>query len=216
MAAEVLYSDASQGLLSGSHSVGDTTYNLGSGEGALFPNPSSGQYFFVRIGTDETFEIRKVTTRNTSSLVGEALTQDWPDATPVALVICKRLLDEFFKATGGLIRNVSEYVETPSISSGVLTLDVSLSNVFKVSHSANITSLVFSNWPSTGIASRVELILTQDATGGRTLALPSACKYNGGTAVSISTTANKRNRLVFMTEDAGATIDTHLVGKDYA
>lgn len=122
---------------------------------------------------------------------------------------------------GDLLKNlgISAYYEgvaTPSISSGTLTLDMSTGNVFNVAHDANITTLTFSNWPASGKSGSCTLYLTQDATGGRTLTLPAACVTDGGSGITISTTANARNKLVFDTIDGGTTVDCALVGKDYA
>jgi hypothetical protein len=108
-----------------------------------------------------------------------------------------------------------EYISEPTISSGTLTLDLQY-NVFKVSHNANITTLAFSNAPASGWAYRGELILTQDATGGRTIALPSGGKTPGGSGLGASTTASKQNRIVFGSEDGFTTSVWHLAGKDYA
>lgn len=109
-----------------------------------------------------------------------------------------------------------ETVATPSISAGVLTLDLSTANVFKVTHNANITTLTISNPPSSGISCCFVLNLTQDATGGRTITFPAACVKSGGTALSLSTTANKRNKIIFDTDNGGTTYDIALAGKDYA
>lgn len=108
-----------------------------------------------------------------------------------------------------------EYVSEPTISTNTLTLDLQY-NVFKVSHNANITTLSLTNAPASGWAYRGELILTQDATGGRTLALPSGGKTPSGSGLGISTTASKQNRIVFASEDGFTTSVWHLAGKDYA
>ena len=116
---------------------------------------------------------------------------------------------------GKELQAYSETVATPAIASNVLTLDLSTANVFNVTHNANITTLTISNPPASGKAGSFTLILTQDATGGRTITFPAAVKWSGGTAPTLSTTLNKKNILVFFTVDAGTTWFGSQVGKDY-
>jgi len=111
---------------------------------------------------------------------------------------------------------VKEAVSTPAISAGALALDLAAANVFKVSWNANVTALTLQNAPATGISFAFLLILTQDAAGSRTFTFPASCKFNLGSALAMDTTANKANRLLFMSEDGGATWHVNLVGKSYA
>jgi hypothetical protein len=113
------------------------------------------------------------------------------------------------------LQDYAELIGTPSIASGVLTLDLQVGNVFDVSHNANITTLTISNPPVSGRLGSFTLFLTQDATGGRTITWPASVKWSGGTPPSLSTTANKLNKLVFDTRDGGANWLGGLVGKDY-
>ena len=114
-----------------------------------------------------------------------------------------------------VIKDYAETVNAPAIAAGALTLDMETGNVFAVSHDANITTLTISHPPASGMAGSLTLHLTQDATGGRTLTFPSGCKFSGGIAPTLSTTASKRNKLVFDTIDGGTTWDVALVGKDF-
>ena len=113
------------------------------------------------------------------------------------------------------IKDYSETVATPTIASGVLTLNLETGNVFNVTHDANITTLTLSNPPISGKCGSFTLLLTQDATGSRTLVFPSSVKWSGGTAPTLTTTANKANILSFFTIDAGATWYGCQIGKDY-
>lgn len=126
-------------------------------------------------------------------------------------------------ATGGMnfqdlllqrpeICDYSETIATPSISSGVLTLDLETANVFSVVHNQNITSLVVTNPPASGKAGSFTLHLTQDATGGRTISFSSAFGYGSTTAPTIATTANKRNKFVFDTINGGTKWDIGYCG----
>lgn len=98
-------------------------------------------------------------------------------------------------------------IATPSISAGTLTLDMTAGSYFKVNHNANITSLVLSNILAANSTSFI-LDLTQDATGGRTIAFPASVRCAGGSVAATlapNTTANARNLYTFVTPDAGTT-----------
>ena len=114
------------------------------------------------------------------------------------------------------LKDYSEQVATPSISANALTLDCTNGNVFSVAHNANITTLTLSNPPASGRCGSITLILTQDATGGRTIAFPASVKWPDGAAPTISTTANKENVFVLFTVDGGTTWRGSLAGKAYA
>lgn len=78
------------------------------------------------------------------------------------------------------MQNISELfndrkVNSPTISSGTLTIDLSTGRFFNVSLTANVTTLAFSNVPSSVMTS-IRLVLTQDSTGGRTFAWPSSVR----------------------------------------
>lgn len=110
------------------------------------------------------------------------------------------------------IRDYSETVATPTILNGTLTLNLETANVFNVVHNANIATLDILNPPISGKCGSFTLHLTQDATGGRTLTFPSSVKWAGGTAPTLNTAANKRNKFVFDTLNSGVTIDCAYCG----
>lgn len=105
----------------------------------------------------------------------------------------------------GEIKNFSEEITTLTISAGAITLDLSLSNDFKVTLNANITSISISNWVASKYKS-IRLRLTQDGTGSRTVALPAGWKWSHGSAPTITATANKTDIIVLDSDDGGTTI----------
>lgn len=109
----------------------------------------------------------------------------------------------------------AETVATPSISSGVLTLDLSLANNFNVTWNANITSIVVTNAKSSGLLSNFVLVLTNNATGGYTIAYPSSFKFSDATEPTLSTVANTDNELLFRSYDAGTTWRVSLTGRAF-
>ena len=66
-----------------------------------------------------------------------------------------------------------------------------------------------------GRATTLELVLTQDATGGRTATWPGSVRWSGG-APTLTTTANAVNRLVFVSYNGGTTWYGDAIGVGYA
>jgi hypothetical protein len=91
---------------------------------------------------------------------------------------------------------------TPSISSGTLTLDCSAGNVFAVSLNSNITTLTFTNVPSSGTAFGLTLALTADGTA-RSIAWGAAVKWPAGTQPTPTITNGKVDVFVLTTWDGG-------------
>jgi hypothetical protein len=90
-----------------------------------------------------------------------------------------------------------------SISSGVVNIDASLSNIYTLSLTANVTSVTISNL-SAGTC--FDLHITQDGTGGRTITgWNSAFDWAGGTAPTITAAANAKDFISFESGD-GTTI----------
>lgn len=62
----------------------------------------------------------------------------------------------------------------------------------------------------------LELVLTQDGSGSRSVTWPAAVKWPGGSAPTLSTTAGAVDRVVVSTYDGGTTWYGDLVGRAYA
>lgn len=74
----------------------------------------------------------------------------------------------------------------------------------------------FGTPPATGWIYTLEFVLTQNVTGGKTVAWPASVKWPGGVAPTLSTAGGSVDRLVFVTYDRGTTWYGDLVGKGYA
>jgi len=72
------------------------------------------------------------------------------------------------------------------------TLDCALSNVFRVTMGANVSTLTLNN-PRDG--QTIIISFTQDATGSRTLAWPATFRWPNNTAATLSTAANRTDLL---------------------
>lgn len=105
----------------------------------------------------------------------------------------------------GEIQAVRGSITTLTISSGVISPDVSVSNAFKVTLSANVTSIVVTGWTAAK-ETTATIRFTQDSTGGRTVAFPAGWKWAGGAAPTITATLNKTDIVVLYSDDGGTTI----------
>lgn len=81
-----------------------------------------------------------------------------------------------------------------TFSATAMAVDCALSNVFTTTFTANVTTAPALNNPKDG--QTVNWFITQDATGNRTMTWPSSFKWAGGTAGTLSTTANAVDLLV--------------------
>lgn len=96
-----------------------------------------------------------------------------------------------------------------SISSGTLTIDYSAGRVAYVNLNANITSIVITNWPTTGTLGKLSIRFTADGTA-RTIAWPAATDWDGGTAPTPPSTSGHRMWVHLVSADALTTIDAFL------
>lgn len=112
------------------------------------------------------------------------------------------------------LENYSETAETVAASTAATTLDLEAGNVKPVTLSAN-TTFTFSNPAASGKASSLTLILIQDATGSRIVTWPASVKWAGGTAPTLTTTANRADLLTFITYDGGTNWFGFTAGQDF-
>lgn len=113
-----------------------------------------------------------------------------------------------------IIYTVIEVKTAPVISAGVLALDCNAGNVFHVSLNAAITSITFSNIPTTGNAYGLTLAFTADGTA-RSVTWPAAVIWSGGTAPTLTSTLNKVDIFVLTTWDAGTTWYSMVGGQNF-
>jgi hypothetical protein len=111
----------------------------------------------------------------------------------------------------------ANYTETrTSVTAASSTaLNCSLGNIFSLTMSASISTLSFSNVPATGRAYSMTLFVNQDATGGRTISWPAEVRWPGGTAPTLTTTANKTDIITLVTHDGGTNWYGLVAGQNY-
>jgi uncharacterized protein YjbI with pentapeptide repeats len=112
------------------------------------------------------------------------------------------------------IRDYSETVSSPTISSGTLTLNLETSNIFTVSLNAAITSITISNPPASGSGGSFTLIFTADGTA-RAVTWPSSIKWAGGTAPTLTSTSGKVDSFAFFTSDGGTNWQGYVGGQNF-
>ncbi len=76
---------------------------------------------------------------------------------------------------------------TTSATSGAVTLDCALGNVFSATLTGDVTSISLINPPQTGKSGTVVWIVTQNATTAKTIALPTGSVWASGTTADFST-----------------------------
>jgi hypothetical protein len=112
------------------------------------------------------------------------------------------------------LRDYSESVSSPTISSGTLTLNLETSNIFTVSLNAAITTITISNPPASGSGGSFTLIFTADGTA-RAVTWPSSIKWAGGAAPTITSASGKVDSFAFFTSDGGTNWQGYVGGQNF-
>jgi uncharacterized protein YjbI with pentapeptide repeats len=112
------------------------------------------------------------------------------------------------------LRDYSESVSSPTISSGTLVLNLETSNIFTVSLNAAITTLTISNPPASGSGGSFTLIFTADGTP-RAVTWPTSIKWAGGTAPTITSAISKADSFAFFSSDGGTSWQGYVGGQNF-
>jgi hypothetical protein len=109
------------------------------------------------------------------------------------------------------------YKETIFISSysGAFTINASTGNNFAITLSSGANSIAFTNFAPTGTLQGVNVFVTQDAVGNRTLSYPAYVSWGTIGAPTLSTAANAVDVLNFVTYSGGSKILAFLSGKGF-
>jgi hypothetical protein len=113
------------------------------------------------------------------------------------------------------VKDYAETYSTPSSSAGTLTLNIENGNVFIVTLTENVSTISLANPSATGRLCSITIMLTQDATGSRTVSWPSGVKWPGGVSPTMTTTANRRDIYVLTTQNGGTLWYGIIVGQNY-
>lgn len=99
------------------------------------------------------------------------------------------------------LKAYSEAVTTATVSTSTYNLDTSLTNIFDITLSNNVT-FTFTNPPASGTSRSVTVILRQGSPGSRTATFTNA-KYSDGILPVLSTGTNQVDVLTFFTVNGG-------------
>lgn len=106
--------------------------------------------------------------------------------------------------TTPVVTGLNETKTAPTISGGTLTLNCSAGNVFSVSLNANITTLTFTNVPTSGTSYSLTLSFTADGSA-RTITWGASVLWPNGAAPTLTSTNGKVDTFVLYTFNAGTT-----------
>ena len=106
--------------------------------------------------------------------------------------------------------------ETHVTTSGAGTQDLNQesANVFIHTNASGGTTFTFSNPPSNTYVHSFTVIHKQDGTGGRSVTWPGTVDWPGGSAPSITSSANAVDVFTFITYDGGTSYYGFLAGSD--
>jgi len=110
-------------------------------------------------------------------------------------------------------KSYNETYATVSSSSGTVAFNCESGNVFQLTLTENITSLVLSNPPASGTAYGMTIRIIQDSTP-RTITWPAAVKWAEGVAPTISSASGAVDIITLFTTDAGANWYAFSAGQD--
>lgn len=148
------------------------------------------------VDSEDSFALKKITFASILSAVGAYIAS-------VALSLTNKTLEH--PTVNAPVAGYDSH--TPS-ASGTATLDLSSATRHSVAFPAGNITIALSN-ATAGQYFQVEL--TQDATGSRTVSWFSTIRWAGGSAPTLTTTANKRDVFGFICTGAG-TYDGYIIG----
>ena len=112
---------------------------------------------------------------------------------------------------------VKRYHETvvAVTSSATTTLDISLGNVFNLTHNTNITVLNVTNPAASGTCTSITIIRTKDVgSTARTIVWPAAFIWPGGAEPVLTQTSSAVDIITAFTTNGGTTYFAFAVGLD--
>lgn len=107
--------------------------------------------------------------------------------------------------SGGGTAEDRSAVTALTITGGVVDVDVGVGDYFTLALTANVTGWTFSGLPGEGKGASLLILLQQDATGGRTVALPATWKLTAGSSAAVGSAASAKTLIALSSFGAGAT-----------
>ena len=167
---------------------------------------------FTAFTVNANYVINATTSTGTNAAV-TSMGNQYPNANPFApsatldlTEIGDRYLDgslilhPILNRTVGFLSQGGTYSSPQALGSvsGSVTCDTASGNECDMTLAGNVTSFTLRNSATPNAGQRVIVKISQDATGGRTFAWPSNAKFPGGTAPTVTPTANKTDIFTFI------------------
>lgn len=184
-------------------------FSLGSASNAPFPGGRYGIFW----GSGSTLADTVLFRQNAHVLEQGPTDVFWTGHAPTASVpaasIASSAGPQYFNdtlkqpiwtdGTNWRVGGLQFYATQTLAANGAVTLDASTGSTLAVSLQANATSSSITN---AYLGQQLTISWIQDATGSRTYAWPSNCKFAAGAAPTASTTANYRDMVTFVYDGA--------------
>lgn len=199
-----------QAALASALSIGATAFSVPTGFGAYFPELGAEDECYIMFGDDNVYEIVHVTERNGDDFVCDAIIKAWDAGADVQIVPCKEIHQGYLQKQ---MLGYYEKVQSATIVSGVLTIDLNDGNCFTVELTENITSIVIQNPKGSGLHHPFTLYTKQDSTGGRMVDF-AGMHTSGGSAPTITSDASAKDAFTIATRDGGTTWEVSQFGTD--
>lgn len=169
----------------------------------------------VNSTTNYSFNLPEVNSAVDEDLWGGQLNTNWTDLDSI---LNTRQFDyDFadFKITSPVLEDYAEEIQSLTLSSNTITVDFENGNHASVTLDDDLTTITINNVPPTGDAAPLVLYITQDNTGGHTVTFPSSFRWAGGTAPTITSTADRTDIFVAITRDGGTTYAATIYGQNF-
>lgn len=199
-----LFADNATSTLASAIDASVTTITLATGEGAKFPSPSGGDFFDLTLTqalSESSWEIVKVTARTDDTLTvtrGQYGTTaaSWASGSRAENRLHKAALNDLSFIDRPETLTAAKRGEVTALTSGTnIASNFNDSNFFSVTLAGNAT---LDNPTNLTEGQSGSIFISQDATGGRTLAYGSYWDFAGGVVPSLSTGANVVDRLDYV------------------
>lgn len=119
-----------------------------------------------------------------------------------------------FELSRPKLKDYGETLFSHGTTNGAVTFDFTNGNHQDITMDGTVTA-TFSNPPASGVVGVLVLYLKQDGTGSRTVTWPGSVVWAGGSAPTLTTTANKTDELIFITRDGGTTYTGSVRGLNF-
>lgn len=119
-------------------------------------------------------------------------------------------------ASGGIVVQgpADLKAQTVTQSGASLAINRTLAENCALSLTASITAITVTGWPASGTTGKVRLVIAN--TGAFAISgWPTGTIWPGGTAPTITSGAGKKDIVLLMSDDGGATIFGSVIGQDY-